>query len=115
LLDGGETRNYSLANAPHDNTSVELHVRRVPGGRFSDRVMAGLAFGDTVRLELPYGRVVLDDSDAPVVMLATGTGFAPLKSTEGTVSLRRSRAGQSGPDHLRAFWMIRSIASTGTP
>ena len=98
MLEGGETRNFSLANPPHDNASVELHVRRVPGGRFSDRAMAELSFGDTVRLELPYGRAVLDDSDAPIVMLATGTGFAPLKSMVEDLAYRRL----ARPVHL--YW-----------
>ncbi|MCC4254486.1 2Fe-2S iron-sulfur cluster-binding protein [Sphingobium naphthae] len=98
VLPSGETRNYSLANAPQDNASPELHVRRVPGGLFSDRVLGTLHAGDRIRIEMPYGMSVLDGSDAPIVMLATGTGFAPLKSMVEDLI----RQGAERPVHL--FW-----------
>lgn len=98
MLPSGESRNYSLANAPQDNASPELHVRRVPGGLFSDRVLGTLHAGDRIRIEMPYGMSVLDSSDAPIVMLATGTGFAPLKSMVEDLI----RQGTERPVHL--FW-----------
>lgn len=104
-LGDGETRNYSLANAPHDNDMAELHVRHVPGGRFSSGIVPALARGDTLDLELPYGLFGLSDDDrVPAIMLATGTGFAPIKSI--VTDLMRRRA--TRPVHL--FWGGRGEA-----
>ncbi|MDB5688817.1 MAG: ferredoxin [Sphingomonas bacterium] len=103
FLPDGETRNYSLANAPHDNDIAMLHVRRVPGGRFSDGVLLTLAAGDTLDLELPYGLFAMsEDNRVPALLLATGTGFSSLKSMiEDLVRRRADR-----PVHL--FWGGRS-------
>jgi NAD(P)H-flavin reductase/ferredoxin len=80
-LPDGDSRNYSMANPPHQNDGAVLHVRRVPGGRFSGPLLDGLAKGDALTVELPFGEFVLDpDSDRPAVLVATGTGFAPVKS-----------------------------------
>jgi NAD(P)H-flavin reductase/ferredoxin len=77
----GDTRNFSMANPPHESDGVQLHIRHVPGGRFSEGVLAGLRQGDTLEVELPYGNFHLrPDSEKPIVCLATGTGFAPVKS-----------------------------------
>jgi NAD(P)H-flavin reductase/ferredoxin len=77
----GDTRNFSMANPPHESDGAQLHIRHVPGGRFSEKVLAGLQKGDTLEVELPYGDFYLRaESEKPVVCLATGTGFAPLKS-----------------------------------
>lgn len=80
LLANGNSRNYSLANAPHDHDTIQLHVRRLPGGYFSDTVLASLSVGDQLRLELPYGLFTPSDESCPTILLATGTGFAPLRS-----------------------------------
>jgi NAD(P)H-flavin reductase/ferredoxin len=77
----GDSRNYSMANPPHQNDSVQLHIRHVPGGRFSESVLAGMQKGDALRVELPYGEFSLnEESDKPAILIATGTGFAPIKS-----------------------------------
>jgi NAD(P)H-flavin reductase len=77
----GDTRNFSMANPPHQGDGAQLHIRRVPGGRFSEGVLATLQPGDQLEVELPYGDFYLrTGSDRPIVCLATGTGFAPLKS-----------------------------------
>ena len=77
----GDTRNFSMANAPRESDGVQLHIRRIPGGRFSEGVLAGLAKGDKLNIEIPYGEFYLrTGSDKPIVCLATGTGFAPIKS-----------------------------------
>src|SRR5260370_21391630 len=78
----GDTRNFSMANAPHESDGVQLHIRHVPGGRFSEGVLAGLQPGDKLEVELPYGDFYLRaDSEKPIICVATGTGFPPLKST----------------------------------
>ncbi|MDT7702464.1 MAG: 3-phenylpropionate/trans-cinnamate dioxygenase ferredoxin reductase component [Pseudonocardiales bacterium] len=80
-LPDGDSRNYSMANPPHQSDGALLHVRRVPGGRFSGELLDGLSKGDTLQVELPFGEFSLDhESDRPVVLVTTGTGFAPVKS-----------------------------------
>lgn len=81
LMPDGDSRNYSMANPPKENDGAQLHIRRIPGGRFSEGVAAQLAKGDKLRIDLPYGEFVFNqDSDRPAILLATGTGFAPVKS-----------------------------------
>ena len=83
LLANGERRTYSIASAPSIDgvVSIELHVRHTPGGLFTDYVFDGMQVHDLVRMELPLGTFFLrEDSDKPVVLLASGTGFAPIKS-----------------------------------
>jgi CDP-4-dehydro-6-deoxyglucose reductase/3-phenylpropionate/trans-cinnamate dioxygenase ferredoxin reductase subunit len=81
LMEDGESRNYSIANPPQLNDIVELHVRRIPRGMFSDRVLSSLKPGSFLKIELPFGLFTWsDDHSGPAIMLATGTGFAPLKS-----------------------------------
>jgi CDP-4-dehydro-6-deoxyglucose reductase len=80
-LEDGSRRNYSMANPPHENDSVQLHVRHVPGGKFSEGMLRGLEKGQKLRVELPFGEFSLqDDSTQPAILIATGTGFAPIKS-----------------------------------
>jgi len=82
--DGGARRSYSMANAPHELGSppaIELHVRHMPGGRFTDHVFAAMKEKDILRMEGPFGSFFLrEDSAKPMVLLASGTGFAPIKA-----------------------------------
>ena len=84
ILQGGVRRSYSMANAPHTQESVggvELHLRHMPGGKFTDHVFGGMKERDILRIEGPYGGFFLrEDSDKPIVLLASGTGFAPVKA-----------------------------------
>jgi len=80
ILPDGAKRSFSMANAPQQSDVAVLHVRVVPGGRFSEEVLPGLAAGDTLRVELPSGDFWLREGDKPVVFVASGTGFAPVKS-----------------------------------
>ncbi|MBL4801107.1 MAG: 2Fe-2S iron-sulfur cluster binding domain-containing protein [Emcibacter sp.] len=80
-LDDQTSRNYSFANAPQKSDMIELHIRHVPGGRFSDAILSKLEKGSELDIEVPYGQFsIKEDSDAPVILMATGTGFAPVKS-----------------------------------
>jgi CDP-4-dehydro-6-deoxyglucose reductase, E3 len=103
-LEDGSRRNYSMANPPHENDSVQLHVRHVPGGKFSEGVLGELGKGQKLRIELPFGEFCLqDESTKPVVLLATGTGFAPLKSiVEDGI-----KRGLNRPLHL--YWGARRL------
>jgi CDP-4-dehydro-6-deoxyglucose reductase len=81
LLRDGSRRSFSMANAPHDDALVQLHVRHVPGGQFTDHVFGKMKERDILRFEGPLGTFFLrEDSDKPIVFVASGTGFAPIKS-----------------------------------
>ena len=80
VLPDGERRAFSFANPPHDNRRIELHVRHIPGGRFTGHVFTQMRVGDELRFEGPLGDFRLSDSDAPILMVAGATGFAPIKS-----------------------------------
>ena len=81
LLDDGRRRAFSIANAPHEDDAIELHVRRVAGGGFTGRVFESLVIGDHLRVEGPLGTFVpREDRERPILMVAGGTGFAPIKA-----------------------------------
>ena len=81
LLRDGARRSYSMANAPHTGPGLELHIRHMPGGRFTDLVFGSMKERDIVRIEGPMGSFFLrEDTDKPIVLLASGTGFAPIKA-----------------------------------
>jgi NAD(P)H-flavin reductase len=82
-----------MANPPHQNDGAELHIRHVPGGKFSQRAADGLAAGQTLEVSLPFGDFFMrDETDTPIVLLASGTGFAPIKSIiEDAIRRRLSR------------------------
>jgi NAD(P)H-flavin reductase len=81
LLPDGQRRSYSMANAPHESDAVQLHIRNLPQGHFSDAMLKNIQVGDLLKLELPHGDFWLrEDSERPMLMVAGGTGFAPIKS-----------------------------------
>jgi CDP-4-dehydro-6-deoxyglucose reductase len=81
LLKDGRTRAFSIANAPHADDLIELHIRRVEGGEFTRHVFNGMKEKDILRLRGPLGTFYLrEESDKPLLFVAGGTGFAPLKS-----------------------------------
>jgi CDP-4-dehydro-6-deoxyglucose reductase len=85
ILKDGKRRSYSMANAPHAAATLELHIRHLNGGLFTDHVFGvgatAMKEREILRLEGPFGSFFLrEDSDLPIVMLASGTGFAPIKS-----------------------------------
>jgi CDP-4-dehydro-6-deoxyglucose reductase len=81
LLRDGSRRSYSMANAPHNGPGLELHVRHMPGGKFTDHVFGTMKEKEIQRIEGPFGSFFLrEDSAKPIVMLASGTGFAPIKA-----------------------------------
>jgi len=81
LMPDGDSRNFSMANPPQESDGAELHIRHVPGGSFSEAMLAPLKAGDKLDVEIPYGEFFLrEDGAKAVIFLATGTGFAPIKS-----------------------------------
>lgn len=80
LLKNGTRRSFSMANAPHDDTHLQLHLRNY-GGPFSEYVFDRMKEREILRFEGPLGTFFLrEDSDRPVILLASGTGFAPIKA-----------------------------------
>ena len=81
VLDDGAQRSFSFATAPHVHNRIELHIRHVPGGRFTTYVFEQMKVGDSIRFVGPLGSFFLrEDSTKPIVFVAGATGFAPVKS-----------------------------------
>ena len=81
LLRDGSRRSFSIANPPHAAELIELHVRHVAGGHFTDHVFEKMKERDILRFEGPLGTFFLrEESDKPIVFVASGTGFAPIKA-----------------------------------
>jgi len=83
LLADGKRRSYSIATppAPEGVTDIQLHIRHTPGGLFTDRVFGALKEREILRFEGPLGTFFLrEESEKPIVFLASGTGFGPIKS-----------------------------------
>jgi CDP-4-dehydro-6-deoxyglucose reductase len=98
LMKDGQRRSFSMANAPHADELLQLHIRNY-GGAFSRHVFERMQVRDILRFEGPYGTFFLrEESTKPVILLASGTGFAPIKAiVEHAAHLRTTR-----PLHL--YW-----------
>ena len=80
ILEDGRRRAFSIANAPHDDETLEFHIRHIEGGEFTSHVFDDMSKGEILRIEGPLGTFFLrEDSERPIIMLATGTGFGPVK------------------------------------
>lgn len=82
-LPDGKTRSYSIANAPSLDgvIDIELHIRQLSGGRFSDEALSSMKEGDLLRLRAPLGTFYLqENSEKPIILVASGTGYAPMQS-----------------------------------
>ena len=103
ILDDGARRSYSFTVPSGSTDLVELHVRKVPGGRFTTTVFESMRPGDTVRFEGPVGSFTLHEpSDKPLIFVAGATGFAPVKSLLEQAFL----LGIQRP--LQLYWGVRS-------
>lgn len=81
LLEDGRRRAFSIANAPETGQDIELHVRAVPGGGYTEFLFTDVQVGSRLRAELPMGTFFLRDrSPRPIICVAGGTGFAPIKA-----------------------------------
>ena len=113
ILRDGSRRSYSMANAPHtqlDTPGIELHVRHLPGGKFTDHVFGTMKEKDIVRMEGPFGSFFLREaSDKPMILLASGTGFAPIKAI---IEHLQHKHAQDLNDrrHAVLYWGCRSKA-----
>lgn len=80
LLKDGKRRAFSIANAPHVDNLLELHLRLIPGGQFTEYVFNEMPEKAILRIEAPFGSFFLrEESTKPIIMVAGGTGFAPIK------------------------------------
>ena len=107
ILAGGARRSYSMANAPSRSgqpPAIELHIRHLPGGLFTDQVFGALKERDILRLEGPFGSFFLRESAKPMILLASGTGLAPIKALVEQLQ----DSGQQRPATL--YWGCRSRA-----
>ena len=103
LLKNGKHRSFSLANAPHDDEFVELHIRHIPDGKFTGEVFDEMKEKDMMRIEGPLGSFYLrEESERPIILMAGGTGFAPIK---GMVE-HALKIGMERPIHL--YWGVRA-------
>jgi CDP-4-dehydro-6-deoxyglucose reductase, E3 len=106
LLPGGRRRSFSIASPPHDALLLELHVRRVSGGGFTERLFGttpdALTVGSLLRIEGPVGQFIYREGTSPLLMVAGGTGFAPLKSM-----LRHALERGSGR-RIHLYWGARA-------
>ncbi len=92
ILRDGARRSYSMANAPHNGPGVELHIRHMPGGKFTDHVFTAMKEKEILRVEGPFGSFFLrEDSEKPMILLASGTGFAPIKALVEHLHFKGSR------------------------
>jgi CDP-4-dehydro-6-deoxyglucose reductase, E3 len=81
IMRDGKRRAYSMGNAPEDDAHIELHVRNMANGAFTEYVFSKMKERDILRFEGPLGTFFLrEDSDKPIIFVASGTGFAPIKS-----------------------------------
>jgi len=102
ILDDGDRRSYSFTTPGGTTNLVELHIRRMPGGKFTGHVFDRMKVGDLVRFEGPVGQFVLHEpSERPLIFVAGATGFAPVKS----LLEEAFRMGIARPLYL--YWGVR--------
>lgn len=106
ILRDGARRSYSMATAPHtqlDKPGIELHIRHLPGGKFTDHVFSAMKEREILRIEGPFGSFFLrEGSTQPMILLASGTGMAPIKA----IIEQMQHIGSQRVAHL--YWGCRS-------
>ena len=85
-----EWRAYSMANSPSRGDQIELLIKQIPDGIFSNFMVETLSVGDPLRIRGPYGQFKVADGFAPIVMVAGGSGMAPILSMLRQLSEVRS-------------------------
>ena len=110
LLKDGKRRAFSLANAPHVDNMLELHLRLIPDGQFTQYVFNEMPDKAIMRIEAPFGSFYLrEDSDKPMIMVAGGTGFAPIKGiVEHLLHKKNQRK-------VKLYWGAKSLQDLYMP
>ncbi|KAA3626260.1 MAG: CDP-6-deoxy-delta-3,4-glucoseen reductase [Proteobacteria bacterium] len=102
IMRDGRRRSFSMANRPQPGQELELHVRHVPNGYFSSRVFDSMKEKDLLRFQGPFGTFFLrEDSDRPAILVAGGTGLAPIKA------LLEQALHNAVPRTFHLFWGVR--------
>jgi CDP-4-dehydro-6-deoxyglucose reductase len=106
LMKDGKKRSFSLANAPHDDELLQLHVRNYLGGMFAEHTFSSMKEKDILRFEGPLGTFFLrENSNKPIIFIASGTGFAPVKSIlEHAFHVAETRGNDR---HMVLYWGVR--------
>jgi CDP-4-dehydro-6-deoxyglucose reductase len=108
MLKDGRRRSFSIATAPHqvsERGELELHLRHMPGGHFTEHVFSAMKEREILRFEAPLGTFFLrEDSDKPMIFIASGTGFAPIKAMLEHAFYRGIEAGR----RMILYWGARS-------
>jgi CDP-4-dehydro-6-deoxyglucose reductase len=106
LLKDGRRRSFSMANPPHNDELIELHIRHVDGGDFTRHVFEEMKEKDLLRIEIPLGNFYLrEDSEKPIILMAGGTGFAPVKAiVEHAIAENTNRK-------IFVYWGARDVSS----
>ena len=123
ILRDGARRSYSMATAPHiasDGKTLELHLRHMPGGKFTDHVFGEMKEKEIQRIEGPFGSFYLrEDSEKPMILLASGTGFAPIKAIIQHLQHQGSTrpvavywGGRRPADLYMHDWVLAHVAAT---
>ena len=117
LMKDGKRRSFSLANAPHDDDLLQLHVRNYRGGTFAEHVFTRMKERDILRFEGPFGTFFLrEDSKKPVIFVASGTGFAPVKSIlEHVFRGENGRNPSTNGRQITLYWGNRTKADLYMP
>lgn len=101
----GKKRSFSLANAMRETGTLELHIRHTPGGEFSEYVWGEMKEREILRFTGPLGSFFLrEDSDRPIILVATGTGFAPIKG------ILEQAFGKNIQRKIVLYWGARNLA-----
>jgi CDP-4-dehydro-6-deoxyglucose reductase len=108
ILRDGSRRAYSMANAPHTQTEapgIELHIRHMPGGKFTDHVFGAMKEKEIQRIEGPFGSFYLrEESEKPLIFVASGTGFAPIKALLEHLQEQAQQAPQKPARPVHLYW-----------
>jgi len=104
ILKDGKRRAFSFASAPHDDDLLEMHLRLIPGGQFTHYVFSEMHEKAILRLEGPFGSFYLrEDSERPIIFVAGGTGFAPIKGIiEHAIHYKSKRK-------MVLYWGVKSL------
>jgi CDP-4-dehydro-6-deoxyglucose reductase len=102
MLPGGRRRSFSIASAPQDSPLLELQVRRVSGGEFSEPLFNHAVRSALINIEGPLGQFGYRAGTAPMLLVGGGTGIAPL------LSIMRHLIGNGIERDIAVYWGVRS-------
>ncbi|MCK4706977.1 MAG: 2Fe-2S iron-sulfur cluster binding domain-containing protein [Gammaproteobacteria bacterium] len=102
VLKDGRKRAFSIANSPNDKNELELQIRHAFGGVFTDFVFNNLKAGALLQIEGPHGTFFYQQDNCPILLVAGGTGFAPIKG------ILEEMLEQQPKQSIHLFWGLRT-------